>query len=135
MNIDKVLTIASSFIINAKSQVLLIQRSEKSSYPGYWQLVEGKMENDESPNETIAREVREEIGVQVTKLELNSVLHNEIEAKGLKYLCFRIVFNTTISSNKIKISNEHVAFGWFNKNDVMKLQLLPGTEKILNKLL
>jgi len=98
MVVDKVLVIVTSVIKNSKDQILMVQRSEKSSYPGYWQLVEGKLEKGESPEIALKREIKEEIGVSVLELEIDSVHHNEIEAKGLKYLCFRIVFKTTISS-------------------------------------
>ncbi len=135
MVIDKVLVIATSIIKNTKGKILLIQRSEKSSYPSYWQLVEGKLEKGESPSEALKREVEEEIGVSVLQLEINSVIYNEIEAKGLKYLCFRIVFETIISSKKIKISDEHTSFGWFNKDEVAKLLLLPGTGEVLENLI
>lgn len=134
MNIDKVLLISTAIIRDKKNQVLLIQRSEKGSYPGYWQLVEGKMESGESPNETIMREVMEETKTQVSELKLNSVYHSEIEAKGLKYLCFRVAFNAQITSNKIKISDEHVDYGWFDKKKIDKLSLLPGTKEILENI-
>ena len=131
MNIDKVLVISTAIIRNSDNQVLLIKRSQKSSYSGYWQLVEGKMENGESPKETITREVVEETKTQVSNLELKSVYHKEIEAKGLKFLCFRVVFNATISSYDIKIGDEHIDFGWFNKKKIDKLLLLPGMKEIL----
>ncbi len=132
MNIDKVLIISTAIIRNAKNEILLVKRSQKSSYPGYWQLVEGKMESGESPEETISREVMEETKTQIDKIELKSVHHNEIEAKGLKYLCFRVVFNVTTISNKIKLSDEHTDFGWFNKETIDKLSLLSGTKEILD---
>lgn len=135
MIVDKVLVIATSVIRNARGQVLLVQRSKKSSYPGFWQLVEGKLEKGESLKEAIKREVNEETSTEVSQLDMYSVFYNEIEAKGLKYLCFRIVFNTVISSNKIKTSNEHISFGWFNKEETMKLALLPGTEEVLKSCL
>ena len=40
-----------------------------------------------------------------------------------------------ISSNKIKTSDEHVSFGWFDKEEIEKLTLLPGTDKVLDKML
>lgn len=135
MIIDKVLVIASAIIKNKQGKILLLQRSGKSSYPGYWQLVEGKLEGNESPSESLKREINEEVGVKGIQLKMNTVFHNEIEAKGLKYLCFRIVYDTKISSNKIKTSNEHVSFGWFDKEGIGELTLLPGTEKVLDKLL
>ncbi|MDP2861059.1 MAG: NUDIX hydrolase [bacterium] len=134
MIIDKVLVIATAVIRNAKKQVLLVQRSEKSSYPGYWQLVEGKLEKGESPIKAIKREISEEIGAVTSQLEINSVFYNETEAKGLRYLCFRIVYATAISSDKIQTSDEHRSFGWFNRKEAVRLLLLPGTEDILNKL-
>ncbi|MEK7550357.1 MAG: NUDIX hydrolase [Patescibacteria group bacterium] len=132
MNIDKVLLISTAIIRNSKDQILLIKRSQKSSYPDYWQLVEGKMESGESPEETIIREVMEETKTQVDKLDLKSVYHNEIEAKGLKFLCFRTVFSAVIITKDIELSDEHTDFGWFNKKTIDKLSLLPGTKEILD---
>ena len=132
MNIDKVLIISSAIIRDSKDQILLVKRSGKSSYPDCWQLVEGKMESGESPEETVRREVMEETRTQIDKIELKSVYHNEIEAKGLKYLCFRVVFNVVTNSNDIKLSDEHTDFGWFNKKTIDKLSLLPGTKEILD---
>lgn len=133
MKIDAVVVISSSIILNAKKQILLLQRSTKSSYPNYWQLVEGKIEKNESPESSLIREIREEIGVRVSDIKLDSVFYNEIEAKGLRYLCFRNVFKTDAHPNVIKLSNEHIAFGWFDRKDIKKLPLLPGTENILRK--
>lgn len=135
MIIDKVLVITSAIIKNEQGKVLLLERSEKSSYPGYWQLVEGKLKKNELPSNSLKREIKEEIGVNGIQFEMSNVFYNEIKAKGLKYLCFRIVYNAKISSYEIKISSEHASSGWFSKRGIQKLKLLPGTEKILEKLI
>jgi len=134
MIVNQVLVIASAIIKNKEDKILLLQRSKKGSFPGCWQLVEGKMEKDESPIKTIKREIKEEIGAKVLKAGFNNVFYKKIKAKGLKYLCFRIVFNTLIFFKEIKTSDEHSTFGWFDKNEITDLKLLPGTENILNKL-
>lgn len=135
MIIDKVLVIASAVIKNKQGKVLLLQRSKKSSYPGCWQLVEGKLEANESPSRSLEREIKEETGVNEIRFKMNNVFYSEIEAKGLKYLCFRIVYDTKLSSYEIKTSDEHVSFGWFDKLEIDKLALLPGTEKVIEKVL
>jgi len=48
-------------------------------------------------------------------------------------LCFRIIYKAIISSKKINISDEHISFGWFEKEKALKLPLLPGTKEILEK--
>lgn len=135
MQIDKVIVVASALIQNKKGEILLLQRSEKASFPYYWQLVEGKLETDELPEAALKREIIEETQILVTKLKLNSVSYNKLEAKGLQYLCFRIVFDTEISSENIKLSDEHISFNWFNKSDALNLDLLPGTETVFQKLI
>lgn len=135
MTIDKVLIIVSAIIKDKQGRILLLQRSEKSSYPGCWQLVEGKMEKGESPDTSLKREINEEIGVIGCQIKINTVVYNKIEAKGLKYLCFRIVYDVEISSDEIKTSDEHVSFGWFGKEEIKKLTLMAGTEEVLDKIL
>lgn len=135
MNIDKVVVIVSSIILNPLNQVLLVQRSQKSSYPDYWQLVEGKLEKGESLEVALKREIREETGLSTSELILNNVFYNELEAKGSNYLCIRVVFNTNAISTQISISDEHAAFGWFGVEEALALSLLPGTKAILDTLL
>lgn len=131
MVIDKILLLAAAFIENDAGDVLLVQRSTAGAYPGHWQLVEGKIEQRESPDETIKREVEEEIGAKVVGLQIKSVFCSKIEHKGRVYLCLRIVFHAKISQTELETSAEHVSLGWFNKNEALELPLLAGTGDIL----
>lgn len=49
-------------------RVLVIRRGPESSFDGYWAPLSGTMEPGETQEETLVREVREEIGVRVTPL-------------------------------------------------------------------
>ncbi len=57
--------IGVGIIINRKGQILIAQRLEKASMGGMWEFPGGKKNNNESIDITIARELREEIGVEV----------------------------------------------------------------------
>jgi 8-oxo-dGTP diphosphatase len=51
-------------------QVLLChRRADRSWYPDCWYLVGGHLEPGEDPAETLVRECREELGIEVTRLE------------------------------------------------------------------
>ena len=54
-------------IENAKGEILLLLRDDKPniSFPNYWTLVGGKVENDETPEMAAHRELLEEIGVDI----------------------------------------------------------------------
>ena len=48
---------------DTKPVFLLLKRSENQMYPGIWQCVTGKIEQNEKPHETAIRELKEETGL------------------------------------------------------------------------
>jgi 8-oxo-dGTP diphosphatase len=134
MNIDTVIVLSSAVIKNTRGQVLLLQRSDSSSFSEHWQLVEGKIEENESPVEAIKREIMEEIGVNVKMSEVKLVSHTQLEVKEKKYLAVRVVFEVKVDSKEITLSNEHQAFAWYYITEVFDLPLLPGTKEVIEKM-
>lgn len=62
----KLLLVAACALIDADGRILLAQRPEGKSLAGLWEFPGGKMEPGETPEETLVRELEEELGV-VTK--------------------------------------------------------------------
>ena len=52
-------------IIRQEGKVLIARRAPKESYPGKWEFPGGKLEEKETPEEALTREVREELGMSV----------------------------------------------------------------------
>jgi len=52
-------------LVNADNQVLFAQRPEGKSMAGLWEFPGGKVEPDETPEETLVRELYEELGLMV----------------------------------------------------------------------
>lgn len=134
MQIDKVLLLSSSIIKNSDDKILLVQRSHSASFSEHWQLVEGKIEENESPVEAIKREITEEIGVNVKNSEVKSVSYTQLQVKEIKYLAIRVIFEVKVDSNEIILSNEHQAFAWYSITEVLDLPLLPGTKEVIEKM-
>ena len=60
----KTVLVAAVALIDADGRVLLAQRPEGKSMAGLWEFPGGKREADESPEQALARELEEELGIQ-----------------------------------------------------------------------
>ena len=59
-----ILLVSACALVDADGRVLLSQRPEGKSLAGLWEFPGGKVEPGETPEETLIRELQEEIGVE-----------------------------------------------------------------------
>lgn len=62
----RILLVAACALVDSDGRVLLAQRPEGKSLAGLWEFPGGKVEPGETPEETLIRELQEELGI-VTK--------------------------------------------------------------------
>jgi 8-oxo-dGTP diphosphatase len=61
----KLLLVAACALIDADGRVLLAQRPEGRPMAGFWEFPGGKVEEGERPEDTLIRELHEELGITV----------------------------------------------------------------------
>ena len=60
----KLLLVAACALIDADGRVLIAQRPEGKQLAGMWEFPGGKVEAGEMPEETVVRELAEELGIE-----------------------------------------------------------------------
>lgn len=59
----KILLVAACALVDADGRILLAQRPEGKNLAGLWEFPGGKVEKGETPEETLVRELQEELGI------------------------------------------------------------------------
>ncbi len=63
----KLVLVAACALVDADGRVLLAQRPADKTMAGLWEFPGGKIEDGERPEETLIRELREELGIIVSE--------------------------------------------------------------------
>jgi 8-oxo-dGTP diphosphatase len=63
--VSKILLVAACALVDADGRVLLAQRPAGKAMAGLWEFPGGKIETGERPEETLIRELKEELGITV----------------------------------------------------------------------
>lgn len=91
-------TIVAAGVIYRDGKVLLTKRLSKGHLADMWELPGGKLEPGESPEEALAREMREECGVEVEVGEALDVTFWRYPKKNVLLLFYR----TTITGGAVQ---------------------------------
>lgn len=63
----KIVLVAACALVDVDGRILLAQRPEGKSMAGLWEFPGGKVEAGERPEETLIRELGEELGIEVNE--------------------------------------------------------------------
>lgn len=113
----------AALITNNKNQYLFLQRSHHSKVnAGKWDMSGGKPEPGETLDQALSREVREETGLDITKVgTLRGTAELLVPGKRIVYL----IFECMADGEAVSISTEHETFRWVGKSEILTLDLAP----------
>ena len=118
-------------LIDWQGKVLISLRSDNKILPNFWEFPGGKIKTNESPDDAIVREIKEELSLDINKKSLkpsvfNTYTYDEFHAIIFFYIC-RSWKGTPLSKTNQKIL-------WIEIDKLKKYQLLPGSNKFVLEL-
>lgn len=116
-------------VIEHQGKILITERPSNKQQGGFWEFPGGKIEPGESPHQSLKREIREELDIQIgIGPLLETVYHHYAWGSVLiiAYLC---------SWQEGEIKHLEVAnHAWVDANELNGYRILPADQPILNKL-
>jgi|SRR3989344_690967 len=105
---------------------------ERATLPSGFALVTGHVDEGESAEEAIIREVKEEIGFNVIKHKLifEGIIDDSACNKRAE-LHRTFVFECEVRGDVKLNKDENKSYGWYSKNEIKKLRLGEFWERIL----
>lgn len=108
-------------IILKGENVFICRRSTHKSLGGYWEFPGGKMEPDETPEESLQRELLEELGMKVSvgpHFKTVAHVYEQVTIELVAYVC---QFETATYQ-----LTDHDKYEWIPKSDLHKRRLAPA---------
>lgn len=123
----KTIRVVAAIIIH-EDKVFATQRGY-GEFKGGWEFPGGKIEEGETPQEALAREIKEELNVEIEIRELLDVVEYDYPNFHLSMDCFIC----KIKSGEV-VLNEHEAAKWLTKETLDSVEWLPADLGLVEKI-
>ncbi|MBK7353649.1 MAG: Nudix family hydrolase [Nitrosomonas sp.] len=121
--------VAAAVLVRPDGHFLLTSRPAGKLYSGYWEFPGGKIEKDESVLQALARELYEELGIQI---EQASPWITRIYA--YQHATVRLHFYRVFNWHGELIGRENQQLSWQTPDKVVVAPLLPANQPIIRSL-
>ncbi len=120
-------------VIKKNNHYLLTKRRSPKKEWNKWQFPGGELKFNESLENALTRELKEELGVEVKIIKfIPRVFEIRRKKDNFHGLFFVFLCHLLNNSQKIVLNSEASEFGWFTKEEILNLDSLLGTREIIN---
>ena len=128
----KLLLVVACALIDADDRVLICQRPQGKQLAGLWEFPGGKVETPEGPEETLIRELDEELGITVKEaclapLTFASHAYDDFHLLMPLYVCRRWEGSV--------VAREHAALKWVRPNRLRDFPMPPADAPLIPHLI
>lgn len=117
-------------LLRKGNKVLVGQRPEGHSLPGQWEFPGGKIERNESPEQALARELREELGIEA---EIGALKMAGSHTYG--DTCILILFYEVLFWKGEPKAEHHMDLRWVSDDELKSLPIPEANRKLLDRII
>ena len=120
--------VVSIALINEVNEILLSKRPINKHLEGYWEFPGGKIETNESPEQALIREIKEELNININNkciapLSFSEFDYKEFQLLLLLYVCRRWEGDPmSMENNELK---------WVKPNMLRKYKMPPADDSLI----
>ncbi|MGF6156908.1 8-oxo-dGTP diphosphatase [Ensifer sp. KUDG1] len=127
-NGKKIVLVAACALVDSDGRILLAQRPEGKSLAGLWEFPGGKVEAGETPEETLIRELEEELGIRtkvacLAPLTFASHTYDDFHLLMPLYVCRRY--------EGVATGREGQAIKWVRPKALREYPMPPADEPLI----
>ena len=143
-------TIVSALIFSKDGKLLMGKKDPTKGgvYSDCWHIPGGGVENGQSLEEALAREVLEEVGIDIAPYTATAIPYVDpgisektLKDTGEKVLChmefhrFKVVIDDKNADEiKLRLDDDLVEARWFNVDELSSVKQIPGGKEFFQKL-
>ncbi|MFB6204193.1 MAG: NUDIX domain-containing protein [Candidatus Nanohaloarchaea archaeon] len=109
---------AIAVVFTGEKYLVMKRAPDKPTFPGVWEFPAGIVEEDESPEEAVLRELEEESGLAGEIVRRGEPFEDDRAEGRLRHHPFLV----EVDSRDIELSREHVEYQWIELEELHSLK-------------
>lgn len=124
----KLMLVAAVALVDADRRVLIAQRPEGKSLAGLWEFPGGKLEDGETPEQALIRELEEELGIST-----KSACLAPVSFASHSYETFHLLMPLYVCRKwqGTPVAREHAALKWVRPQALRDYPMPPADEPLI----
>jgi 8-oxo-dGTP diphosphatase len=124
----KQIKVVAAIIHDGENRILATQRGY-GEWKGWWEFPGGKVESDETHEDALIREIKEELSANIRVEKILNTVEYDYPTFHLSMCCYLC----TLQSATLNL-NEHIDARWVTESEIDCIRWLPADIEVVNEL-
>ncbi len=126
--------VVCAIIKNDKGEIFCCKRGPGRSLEGYWEFPGGKVEEHETHEETIVREIKEELLSDIEPIKYIGVSNYEYTNLDKPFSITMYAYECKLIKGELRLT-EHTEKKWVSEEELLELKFAPADVGIISMLI